>query len=292
MKNKITKGPQFVRYFTPLIQALKELDGSGRPAEAKDVIASKLGLAEKELDKTIESGVSRFSKQVDWAKFYLSQAGYIDASTRGVWSLTDKGRSYALSSSEEVELFKKIHRRFVEERKGKAQAFPSKKVEDIEITDELEAIEGYREKLTEILLKMPAKGFESLCQELLRESGFESVTVTGKSGDGGIDGIGVLQVNPLVSFKVLFQCKRHKNPIGSDRVRDFRGAMMGRADKGIILITSTFTPDAKKEAVRDGVPAIELVDLEKLLDMCEKLQFGLRPKQTFEVDHEFFLKFK
>ena len=44
-----------------------------------------------------------------------------------------------------------------------------------------------------------------ICQRLLRESGFEQVTVTGKSGDGEIDGIGICQVNAFVSFKVLFQ---------------------------------------------------------------------------------------
>ena len=141
-------------------------------------------------------------------------------------------------------------------------------------------------------MSLSASGFERLCQRLLRESGFESVTVTGRSGDGGLDGIGVLQVNAFVSFKVLFQCKRYIGSVAPSQVRDFRGAMMGRADKGIILTTGTFTSDAKKEAVRDGVPPIELVDGEKLLDMFETLELGLKPKKAYEIDEKFFDDFK
>ena len=71
-------------------------------------------------------------------------------------------------------------------------------------------------------------------------------------------------------------------------MRDFRGAMMGRADKGIILTTGSFTSEARKEAVRDGVPAIELVDGDKLINMLEDLELGLKPMTTYEVDTAFF----
>jgi restriction system protein len=228
---------------------------------------------------------------VHWARFYLSQAGYIDSSTRGVWSLTDKGRLYSLPPQEEIELFKRIHKQFVTEREARKEAVKQKEEDAIEAAEEIEESTDYRTQLINLLRSLPASGFESLCQELLREAGFESVTVTGRPGDEGIDGIGILQVNPLVSFKVLFQCKRYTGSLGADKVRDFRGAMMGRADKGIILTTGTFTTEAKRESVRDGVPPIELVDVDKLLDMFERLEFGLRPKQTFEIDREFFKKF-
>jgi restriction system protein len=137
--------------------------------------------------------------------------------------------------------------------------------------------------LLNTLKNLPPDGFERICQRLLRESGFEQVNVTGRSGDGGIDGIGVLQVNPFVSFKVLFQCKRFQGSVGAPVIRDFRGAMMGRADKGIIMTTGTFTMDAKKEARRDGVTPIELVDGEKLVEMFEMYEIGLKPVKTFEL---------
>ena len=129
-------------------------------------------------------------------------------------------------------------------------------------------------------------------KDYCEKSGFERVDVTGKSGDGGIDGIGVLQINPFVSFKVLFQCKKYSGSVTPTQVRDFRGAMMGRAEKGLILTTGTFTSDAKKEAVRDGVPQIELVDGEKLLDMFETLELGLKPVKEYEIDEKFFDDFK
>lgn len=150
----------------------------------------------------------------------------------------------------------------------------------------------YRADVLEVLLALPPSGFERLAQRLLRESGFTQVTVTGKSGDGGIDGFGTLQINPLVSFKVLFQCKRYAKSVSPSEVRDFRGAMAGRADKGIVITTGTFTAEAKREATRDGVPPIELIDGEKLVNMLESLEVGLRPIKTYEVDHAFFGEFR
>lgn len=143
-----------------------------------------------------------------------------------------------------------------------------------------------------MLLELPPSGFERLGQRLLREAGFVQVVVTGRSGDGGIDGHGTLQVNPLVSFKVLFQCKRYAKSVTPAHVREFRGAMQGRADKGIILTTGAFTSEARREASRDGVLPIELVDGEKLLDMFEELELGLTSVTTFEVDPRFFEEFR
>jgi restriction system protein len=153
------------------------------------------------------------------------------------------------------------------------------------------AATDYRQELLAALQAMPPAAFERLSQRLLRESGFERVIVTGKTGDGGIDGHGVLQVNAFVSFRALFQCKRFKGAVGAGAVRDFRGAMQGRAEKGIILTTGTFTPGAEKEATRDGVPPIELVDGDALVTHFEKIEFGLRRIETFEVDHEFLTSF-
>jgi restriction system protein len=158
--------------------------------------------------------------------------------------------------------------------------------------DTVSLVPDYREELAQTLQSLPAAGFERFCQRLLRESGFQEVTITGRSGDGGIDGIGMLQVNALVSFKVLFQCKKYAGSVTPSHVRDFRGAMTGRADKGIIITTGSFTSEARKEAVRDGAPPIELVDGEKLTGMLEKLELGLRPRQTFEVDAPFFEEYK
>ena len=286
MSSNQQKGPQFIKYFQPVINALIELGGSGRPEEVEDVVAEQLGLSEEDKNEQIPSGQSRFSNKVNWARFYLAKAGLIDSSTRGVWSLTEKGRTAILTPTEAFDLFNQIHKQFATERKrSKVEKVIE---EDISLPEEID----HRSTLMNILLNLPAGGFERLCQRLLRESGFEKVQITGKSGDGGLDGIGILQMNAFVSFKVLFQCKRYAGSVNPSQVRDFRGAMMGRADKGIILTTGTFTVDARKEAVRDGVPPIELVDGEKLIDMFEMLELGLKPKKAYDVDSVFFDEFR
>ena len=161
---------------------------------------------------------------------------------------------------------------------------------DEDVPDE-EKLKDHRAALLEVLQSLPPSGFERLTQRLLRESGFQQVTVTGKSGDGGIDGIGTLKVNPFVSFNVLFQCTRYQGAVTPSQVRDFRGAMQGRADKGLIFTTGTFTLDAKKEARRDGVPPIEFVDGDILVEMLEQHELGLVPKRSYEIDEMLFQEY-
>jgi restriction system protein len=288
MKNQ--KLPQHFRYIIPIIDVLKELGGSGRAGEVVDLVVEKLGISDDELNETIPSGQSRIKNQIQWARFLLVKVGYLDSSTRGVWALTEKGFSSNLTEESLPDFYeqrKQIEKEYRRQRKLK----DSQVEQDVEDVD-IEVQTDYRAELLNTLKGLSPNGFERLCQRLLRESGFEQVNVTGRSGDGGIDGIGLLQVNPFVSFKVLFQCKRYKDSVGAPVVRDFRGSMMGRADKGIIMTTGNFTTDAKKEARRDGVPPIELVDGEKLVEMFEIYEIGLKPVKTFELDYKFFDEFK
>lgn len=289
-------GPKFVQFFSPVIEALKELGGSGRPSEVRDVIARQLSISEQDRTELLEGGAPRFDNKVAWARFYLVKAGFVDSSRRGVWSLSDKGREIeSLSFEEALSIFRQIHSEFQTERDSAEEVFQQEETVEETIAPNDTAVSddsSYRKKLLEVLLALPPSGFERLCQRLLRESGFEQVIVSGRSGDGGIDGQGILQINPFVSFKVLFQCKRYTGAVSVSQVRDFRGAMMGRADKGIILTTGTFTSDAQKEAVRDGVPPIELVHGDKLLDMFENLELGLTPRTTYDIDMHFFKEFQ
>jgi restriction system protein len=289
------RGPQFVRYFWPVIEALKALGGSGRPAEVCDLIAQRLKISEQERSILNKGGQSKFENRVHWARFYLAKGGYVDASTRGVWSLAEKSQAIEKMSFEEAMIiFSTVQSQF-DTGKAASDGDITPMVVDDNIAPSSTAAStdtNYRSRLLSILQSVPPSGFERLCQRLLRESGFEQVVVTGRSGDGGIDGQGLLQLNPFVSFKVLFQCKRYAGTVGASQIRDFRGAMMGRADKGIIMTTGTFTADAQKEALRDGVPPIELVNGEKLLDMFESLELGLKPRKTYDIDEQFFEPFQ
>lgn len=285
------RGPKFVAYFWPVIEVLKDLGGSARPAEVREQIARKLRLSEETQSELMQSGIPRFDNQVAWARFYLSKAGIIDSSARGVWTLTDKGRNLdSLKPDQAIQLFREVHAQFQRDVEDSVEGDDGDAVPPQDSA--LAATTNYRQQLVEILRKLPPAGFERFCQRLLRESGFQEVTVTGRSGDGGIDGIGILQVSSLVSFKVLFQCKRYTGPVTPSQVRDFRGAMQGRADKGIIISTGSFSSESKREAVRDGAPPIELVDGEKLVNMIEELQLGLIPVRSFKLDEGFFEEFQ
>ena len=293
MASKKADRAQFVQYFGPVLDALRVLGGSGTPEEVRGEIAKGLKLTNKVLDEQLESGITRFDSQVGWSRFYLSRAGMIDTSRRGVWSLTEKGLATSLTYDQAHEIFLDLVKQFQEQRKlnkgSNVKLSPEAYVNKlVEANDAGKFVETAERSLLEILRDLHPSGFERLCQRLLREAGFTQVVVTGSSGDGGIDGYGILEVNPLVSFKVLFQCKRYKGSVGSDKIRDFRGAMQGRADKGLILTTGTFTAEAKKEALRDGVPPLELVDGEKLVAMFERLELGLKPKTIYEIDYSFF----
>ncbi len=150
----------------------------------------------------------------------------------------------------------------------------------------------WQDRVMECLLKMKPPAFERLCQRILKESGFIKVEVTGRSGDGGIDGVGVLRLN-LLSFHVFFQCKRWKGSVGASVIRDFRGAMVGRADKGLVMTTGTFSADARREATRDGAPAIDLVDGEALCELLKDLQIGVSIEKVERVlvEQHVFLEF-
>ncbi|PXF61233.1 MAG: restriction endonuclease [Candidatus Methanogaster sp.] len=281
MKENI--GPKFLRFVIPVIDVLKKLGGSGKVSEVQDAVIELLDIPENELEETLKSGDSRVRNQIAWARFYLSKSGYLESSRRGVWTLTEKGLKSELNDKDIHSMFKDVQGRF-----DRSQDVKQINVEYEETID----IYNHRKELLNRLQSLPPEGFERICQRLLRESGFQQVKVTGKTGDGGIDGHGILEINPLVSFKVIFQCKRYQGTVSASQVRDFRGAMMGRADKGIIITTGRFSLDAKGEAVRDGVPPIELVDGEKMIDMFENIELGLIPKTVYEIDDSFFEEFK
>ena len=290
--NKMSKinGPQFLRFFAPLLEVLKELGGSGNVSEVTDLVVEKMQIPEEELEEKLKSGTSRIKNQIAWARNYLVRAGLMDdSSKRGIWSLTEEGFRKEIDKEEAIKIFKEVQSRYTKTNSQKSE----NKVEFEEQEENVRVIEeNYAERLLDILQNIPPEGFERICQRLLRESGFKKVVVTGKTGDGGIDGEGILEINPLMSFKVLFQAKRYLGTVGSPTIRDFRGAMQGRADKGIIITTGRFSNDAKKEAIREGAPPIELVDGENLVELFEKNNLGLKPKIIYEIDEDFFEEFR
>lgn len=258
------------------------MGGEGPAGEVSRRVADIICEGTSERDRVLASGGNAAQNEVAWARNNLKEAGFIDASTRGIWRLTPEGWEVDADT-----LWKIGRRRDID--KSKTTSAPATGAVDVSDGEtELESATP----LLDTIKGLPPRGFERLCQHILRKSGFAEVEVTGRSGDGGIDGHGILQVNELVSFSVLFQCKRYQGSVGAETVRNFRGAMSGRTDKGIILTTGTFTRDAEREAMREGVPAIELVDADKLISLMERLGIGVKPRTVYDVDSSFFDRFR
>jgi restriction system protein len=272
--------PKYDDLFNPLLQALRNLGGSASIPEQEDEVASALGLSEEDLAEIHKGNRTKFSYRLAWARNYLKRFGLLNNSSRGVWALTSAGHVKTTVDKNEV-------KRFV-------IALDRKEKRSVE-KEAVEAEEGeltWHEELLECVRAMPPDAFERLCQRLLRESGFIQVEVTGRSGDGGIDGKGVVRLGGLLSFHMIFQCKRFKGSVGASVVRDFRGAMVGRADKGLLITTGAFTNDARREAQREGAPPIDLIDGEALTQKLKDLDLGVavvkRVVEDVTVDTEFF----
>jgi restriction system protein len=287
---KQNKQAEFVRWMGPVLDALRALGGKASPRECSDWIAEHFKLPPEVLEAKMKSGSERFHNQVQWARQYLAWEGLLDSSQRGVWTLTPKGAKTRLDPDQSRAIFLKWVSIFAEAREKKAEIAAPKVIEANEDVESPEEVE--EQELINVLLSLPPEGFERLCKRLLHEYGLERVVVLGRSHDGGIDGRGILRLNPFVGLKVMFQSKRIKGSVSRAQVGDFRNATMGRADKGIFLTTGTFSRDAQKEADREGVLPIELVDGERLVGLFQAKQLGVRQKEVYEVDHSFFDQFR
>jgi restriction system protein len=275
--------PTFDRMFNPLLEALRNLGGSGSNAELVDETARIIGLTDEELEEQTSRGQPRFAYRLAWARSYLKAFGLIENSERGVWSLTQRGTETQKVDPAEV-------KRFVRSRRLTPVEAASAGPDEEDTADTEAGEESWRENLLELLLGLDPGKFERLCQRILRESGFVQVEVTGRSGDGGIDGTGTVELGGLLAFPVLFQCKRYQGGVGPSVVRDFRGAMVGRADRGLILTTGIFSREARREARRDGAPPIDLVDRDRLLDKLKELHLGVEVElvESVSIDSEWF----
>lgn len=284
---KITtmKGPEFLKYINPVLTTLQANGGAGNSSNIIEQIIENLGITEEELEEPTSNGQSRIRNQIQWARFYLFKAGLIDNAQRGTWRLTNEGLEKKLTDEDVYTLFKGVQ----ESVKKNPIITPKKSEEEFETTSTED--EEHSVGLLNLIQNLPTSGFEKLCKRLLTEIGINDITITGGSGDQGIDGKGIVKLNDVVSLNIVFQCKRYKETVSPHHVRDFRGAMQGRGEKGLIITTGRFTKEAKNEASRDGVTPIELIDGDRLVELFEKHRLGLKPVTVFEIDNEFFKGF-
>jgi restriction system protein len=281
--NMTTVKYQYDELMNPVLQALKLLGGSGTIEEINDKVAELTKIPSEQLEilhNPEKGGMTEIEYRLMWTRTYLKKYGLLDNSSRGIWSLTQKWSLTEKVSEKEVVRFVREQMKKEKKETSEDEDEPSKKV-------------AWQEELLDAILKLHPSAFERLIQRLLRESGFVQVEVTGQSGDGGIDGHGILRLGGLLSFHVIFQAKRWKGSVGASQVRDFRGAMVGRADKGLLITTGAFTKDAIKDATRDGAPAIDLVDGDQLVEKLKLLSLGVETKKVeieqITIDNDWFL---
>lgn len=271
VSESMAKVPAYDELMNPLLAALHDLGGSGSIEEIYEKVIENLKLPEEVLRKLHgrEGNGTEIQYRLGWARTYLKKFGILENSGRGVWSL---------KKTQEAEVNPKDVIRFVREQVRK-----EKRPKNGEKSDEVEANTetpdealNWRTTVSRILTtSIDPKAFERLVQRLLRESGFIQVEVTGRTGDGGIDGKGIARIHGFMSFHVVFQCKRYQGIVSASEIRDFRGAMVGRTDKGLFITTGIFSREAIKEATRDGAPPIDLVNGEQLADKLKEFSLGI-----------------
>jgi len=265
----------------PLLQAMHDLGGSGTTSEINERVTQILDVPDDLLnvphnpEKTSRTEVEY---RLAWARNYLKHYGLLENSSHGVWAIIPDKQHIATVDPDEVS--RKVHQVFRNRRAGREDQQPKDTIE-LELDEEAES---WRTILHRVIAdQMSPEAFERLAKRVLRESGFVQVEITGRSGDGGIDGKGIVRVAGLLSFHVVFQCKRYQGSVSASQIRDFRGAMIGRADKGLFITTGTFTREAIREATRDGAPPIDLVDGDQLADKLKDLALGILTQKVETV---------
>ena len=289
MPNRIQKCPRFDELILPIFQALKKMGGSGSNAEIRDTVAKDLHLSDAALNELLPHSTSQtqFENRLAWARFYLKSAGVITNSARSVWAIEPQYTSVETIDPREIIKIVRNNNRIV------SQDDSDNDVTEMTSPDlfsgfESNEIRPWKQRLAEVLKKMDAFAFERLSQRLLRECGFTQVTVTKKTGDGGIDGNGKLIINGIVSFNVAFQCKRYAEAVGASAIRDFRGSLTTDIEKGIFITTGTFTKAAIDEASKPGKKQIDLINGEQFMDKLAEYGLGLKEFKDYEIDEVFF----
>lgn len=276
--------PTYDKLVWPTLLAIKKLGGSGTINEIDDEVLKLLQLPESIVEQMHgDTNRTEMQYRLAWARTHLKMVDAIENSARAVWSLLPQAQTF----TSEKQIIESVKAARESARISRTASNSNDQSTAEETIDVLEL--GWKDDLLNTLKTMRADAFERLCKRILREAGFIDVEVTQRGSDGGIDGAGILRVN-LLSFHVSFQCKRYKDSVGAPVVRDFRGASIGRSDKGLIITTGRFTTDARREAVRDGASPIDLIDGDQLCELLAKYDLGVATTMVPErrVNSSFF----
>ena len=285
MTGMVVQLPKHDGLFWPVVKALQILGGSADNDQLVEKVSDLLGLADELTAIPHKAGPqTEISYRIAWVKTWLKWGEVVDNPQRAVWVLTERGRS---ATEQQVEALRLELRSNSGNRRKNNASEAAIQEQDLDLPkpeDILEfADDDWQTELLGVIKEMDPSAFERLVRVLLLRLGFSQVEVVGRSGDGGIDLLGVVKVNNVLSFRVLAQCKRYRDAVGPGDIRNFRGAMQGRTDKGIFVTSGRFTGEARKESSRDGVPEIDLVDGEALSLLLKDLKMGVETEMIERV---------
>lgn len=300
--------PDYQTLMRPVLECASK--GEVGIAEEVDRLAERFHLTLEERSELLPSGKqTRFANRVHWAKSYLKQAGLVEATRRGHFAITDRGRAALADSNaqidtsylEQFEAFQAFRGRgreseIVDATTEKALASTEATPDEVLRAAHTKINAALAEELLDRVRKASPNFFETLIVELLLAMGYggtseEAGRALGQSGDGGIDG--VIDQDPLGVDQIYVQAKRYAdgNNIGAGAIRDFFGALsLRKAHKGIFVTTSAFSPSAIQTA-KDLGTRIVLIDGAQLTKLMIRYNIGCRDEQVLhlkKVDEEFF----
>ena len=298
MSKKRVGKTEFIKWFGPVLDALKALGGSAKPKEISQWIGEKLNISDEILNERYEkSGILKFQNQLAWARQYLVWEELLASSKHGVWALSPKGWSTKINEEQAHDIFikwVKVFQELREDKQSETVVSEAEKIIQIQEEGEPESVKGnLNPSLIEVLQNLSPTGFEHLCGRLLREYDFENIEITQRSHDGGIDGYATLKLNPFVNLSVFFQCKRYIGTVPTEKVQAFIGVMETNkrsVEKGLLITTGNFAK-AAIEIEKNNIK-LELIDGEKLIEMFEKVELGVTPRVIYEPNMTFFEQYR
>ena len=289
------KLPEVVSFIPRILTTLRDMNGVAKAGAVKAAVVQAMSEAGEAMnDQMLASGVPKYQNDIYWARMYLVNAGLLEPAKtagHGTWKLTSQGWESPLDMATAAAIYFQTASKG---NKNKDEAdMPAPSGDDLQ--QDLEGTVNWQVQLKEILWSLSDQGFEHLCAAIMTANGLDQIKVTGKSGDKGIDGMGLMYLDDagLVSIRVAWQCKRYTTgTVGSMEVRNFRGSLGHKTDHGIIFTTSTFTAEAMKESVALGKTPIRLVPLDQLIEMLKNLKLGVGPEPGHVVDTSFFEQYR
>jgi restriction system protein len=290
--------PDFQTLMLPVLNTLAE--GERSTSRLLEGLADQFGLTPEERAQLLPSGRGQlFRNRIGWALTYLSRARLIERVSRGVYRLSDRGRSVLAAPPDRISIA--FLRQFSEFRSLRpddaydgevgetgeaagATAGDTAKTPEERIEEAVSLIQAdLRDKLLQRLRAVDPSFFEQVVLDLLVAMGYgsdsEASQLRGRAGDGGIDG--VIREDRLGLDLIYVQAKRYAdgNTVGTDRVREFSGALdIHGARKGVFLTTSRFTAEAHRFADQLQSKRIVLVDGERLAALLVQHGVGVRQK--------------